>query len=501
MLSHNLQALEVPIKEMPPNLQDTSTTTLKTQSVGLQEIAISDTLPTQETQTLEQLRTINHKLEVKVMQQASQIRQLEKQLQDEQKKHIKSNQLLAKSEARLQAIVRNAFDLIIVLEADMRIQYQSPAIEQILGYKPGNKNGKFFGELIHPDDLAAVESYLANLLGQFGPQKPIEFRKRHANNSWVYLEAIGSNCLHDSSVGGIIINLRDITEKKQHFEKVLTTNIDINQFRETEVKVSQLEFNDRKFSQVICEFGYDFTVLPDGVFVCEWMTEGFTSIAGYTLEELKSLGWLHFNLIHPDDEQIVWQQIQSCASNCTEESEYRIITKNGEVRWLRDRKQIIWDDEQNCVTRVYGICQDITECKRSQVALRESERTLQRFIKVASLAIIGMDVNGKVTLWNPAAEKLFGWMLPEVEGNRLSIIPEEHKEKFYALFQSSLQGEVHNSVKLHLKKKDDLLFESYYSTVPMRDAAGKIIGTMYIFSQVVEEPFWVRYLRPPMLRV
>ncbi|HLO48017.1 MAG TPA: PAS domain S-box protein [Kamptonema sp.] len=479
MLSDNLHQLETKVNQLSPLLENTS----------------SDQLFPHEMHSLEQLRKINHTLEVKAMQQASQIRQLEKQLQEEQKKHIKSNQLLARSEARLQSIIRNAFDLIVVLEYDMRIQYESPALEHILGYKPEDRRGKVFGDLIHPDDLPHVKSYLTNLLEQFGAQEPIEFRKRHANNYWVYLEAIGSNFLHDSSVGGIVLNVRDITEKKQNLEKILTTNIDLEQFRETEAKASQLEFSDRNFSQISREFAYDFTVLPDGLFVCEWMTEAFSWIAGYTLEELNTLGWLQFNLIHPDDEQIVWQQIQSCSSSCTKENEYRIITKKGELRWLRDTQQIIWDDEQKCVTRICGICQDITEAKRIEVALRETERTLQRFIKVASLAIIGMDVNGKVTLWNPAAEKLFGWMLPEVEGNRLPIIPEEHTENFYALFQSSLQGEVHNGVKLHLKNKYDSLFENYYSTVPMRDATGKIIGTMYIFSQVVEEPFWARYLR------
>ncbi|NJM62209.1 MAG: PAS domain S-box protein [Oscillatoriales cyanobacterium RU_3_3] len=112
-------------------------------------------------------------------------------------------------------MLRNSSDLITIIEADGRIRDQSSVVlHRILGYKPEQRIGEFQADIMHPDDIPDWEAYFAKLLKQPGIAPPIEYRKRHASGYWVYLEVIANNLLHDSSINGIIINSRDITQRK-----------------------------------------------------------------------------------------------------------------------------------------------------------------------------------------------------------------------------------------------------------------------------------------------
>ncbi|MDI6739217.1 MAG: PAS domain S-box protein, partial [Candidatus Edwardsbacteria bacterium] len=122
---------------------------------------------------------------------------------------------LARSEERFRAMVQNSSDNIIVINAAGAITYQSPSVERVLGYKPAALLGTNAFDLIHPEDRPRVmDAVLANL-DRPGVIKQIEYRAKHADGSWVYLESVGNNLLHDPVIGGIVINTRDVTERRQ----------------------------------------------------------------------------------------------------------------------------------------------------------------------------------------------------------------------------------------------------------------------------------------------
>ena len=202
------------INELPPQLQKNLINSLQELSAQLQELAASyQSLYQQKLAATEDKKL--HSLEQTVSQKNSQIRDLEAQLQKEKTKNRIATQEFTKSESRLQTILRHSSDLITIIEAGGRIRYVSPAIERILGYKREERIGQVQGELLHPDDVAAWQSYFENLLANPGVAQPIEHRQRHANGSWVYVEEIANNLLFDSNLKGIVINTRDITERKQ----------------------------------------------------------------------------------------------------------------------------------------------------------------------------------------------------------------------------------------------------------------------------------------------
>jgi phosphoserine phosphatase RsbU/P len=122
---------------------------------------------------------------------------------------------LRQSEAHFRRMIENASDLISIMDPQGVIQYQSPAITRILGYEQDELTGKPAFDFIAPEDVEpTLERW--RLLHE-NPSEPIlsEFRFRHKDGSWRYMEGIGAALVPDSIGAGIIVNSRDITLRKE----------------------------------------------------------------------------------------------------------------------------------------------------------------------------------------------------------------------------------------------------------------------------------------------
>ncbi|MGD0209498.1 MAG: PAS domain S-box protein [Desulfomonilia bacterium] len=127
---------------------------------------------------------------------------------------------LKESDKRFRSLIQKSLDMIIVLDGKGFVTYETPSLENILGYQPGYLIGKSPFEFIHPDDLKRVADDLSEVYLKTNPGVPTEVRVRKADDTWVYLEAIGQNLLEDPAINGIVITARDITERK-HKEEAL----------------------------------------------------------------------------------------------------------------------------------------------------------------------------------------------------------------------------------------------------------------------------------------
>ncbi|TAF29258.1 MAG: PAS domain S-box protein [Oscillatoriales cyanobacterium] len=290
---------------------------------------------------------------------------------------------------------------------------------------------------------------------------------------------------------------------------------DISDRKKAEAALRASESRYRIISQITSEFAYAFKVLPDGTWICEWMTEAVTNITGYTKEEIRTSGGLQFHCIHPDDVEMLLEQMQFRASSGKEVSEYRIITKSGEIRWIWDCRQVVWDEVEKRVVGIYGACQDITKHKLAQAKLCETNQVLQGLMKALPLPVVGVDTNALVTVWNPAAERVFGWKESEVLGELLPIVASAQNVDFYAMFDSELAGETQVARECRRRRKDGSSIDMCLWTAPMRDAEGLISGSIKILSEICEangdeenfgrllsrkdrlEPFWARYVNLP----
>jgi PAS domain S-box-containing protein len=136
-------------------------------------------------------------------------------VQEDVTQRKKAEEELRQSEERFRSLVQYASDIITVIEAEGTIRYQSPSIERILGYGPEELIGSSAFDYVHREDAEKVQSALAEALKSQEVSPLVEFRFRHKDGSWRFLEAVGNNLLADPSVGGMVVNSRDITERKQ----------------------------------------------------------------------------------------------------------------------------------------------------------------------------------------------------------------------------------------------------------------------------------------------
>jgi diguanylate cyclase (GGDEF)-like protein/PAS domain S-box-containing protein len=119
----------------------------------------------------------------------------------------------SRSEARLQALVEHSTDVVTVIGRDQLVTWQAPSLERVLGFQPEVLLGRRLSTIVHPDDVPLVERFLAAALERPG-SRTINARFRHARGGWRQVEAVADNRLDDPAVVGVVLNMRDITERK-----------------------------------------------------------------------------------------------------------------------------------------------------------------------------------------------------------------------------------------------------------------------------------------------
>ena len=129
---------------------------------------------------------------------------------------------LRQSEQRFRSLIENATDITIIIDGEGIFRYISPSVKRILGYAPHQAIGRNALEIVHPDDCATIAQTLNKVIeNPKRSQSPVEYRVRHRNGYWCYVEAVATNLLYDPAVKGIVINCHDITQRKLAEEKLL----------------------------------------------------------------------------------------------------------------------------------------------------------------------------------------------------------------------------------------------------------------------------------------
>jgi PAS domain S-box-containing protein len=132
----------------------------------------------------------------------------------------KAEEALRRSEQHFRSLIENALDIIIIVDERGTVLFASPSIERVLGYSPEELMGRSGFDLAHPDDLAVLMQKYGDRMHQPGATTSIQFRCRHKDQSWRILEANSKNLLYDPVVTGVVINSRDVTERRQAEESL-----------------------------------------------------------------------------------------------------------------------------------------------------------------------------------------------------------------------------------------------------------------------------------------
>ncbi len=111
---------------------------------------------------------------------------------------------------------------------------------------------------------------------------------------------------------------------------------------------------------------------------------------------------------------------------------------------------------------------------------------LEALIRASPLAIISLDLQGRVRLWNPAAERLSGWAASEVIGRTYPLVPPDRRDEFIALRDRATQGEALTDIEVRRQKKDGTPIDISIFSAPLRNDAGAVIGTVGILADITE---------------
>jgi diguanylate cyclase (GGDEF)-like protein/PAS domain S-box-containing protein len=122
---------------------------------------------------------------------------------------------LAQREKRFRTIVEKSWSGVVLLDSEMRFSYAGSSTQYLIGYDEQELIGRDFFEFVHPRDEAAARKSLAAVLDTHNREAHGELRFRHKNGTWVWLEGFSQNLLHEPSVNGIVVNYRDVSQRKE----------------------------------------------------------------------------------------------------------------------------------------------------------------------------------------------------------------------------------------------------------------------------------------------
>jgi PAS domain S-box-containing protein len=118
-------------------------------------------------------------------------------------------------ERRFRALIEESNDIISIIDAEGRFQYQSPSLRHVLGHDPEETVGDTAWEYIHPEDHETVKKTLEEWIADPDTEESVEYRARDADGSWHWMEANGNDQLDNPAVGGYVVYSRDITHRKE----------------------------------------------------------------------------------------------------------------------------------------------------------------------------------------------------------------------------------------------------------------------------------------------
>lgn len=315
---------------------------------------------------------------------------------------------LRESENWYQTIFDHIHDGIAILKYG-KVEYVSDRALEIFGCTRESYEQYIGFDFAVPEE----RSYLLQLLVEIRQkdifQDDLEF--------WIIAQDGTRRCVHNRFS---IIHRGD----EDSYQLVIMT--DITHRKKTEQALRVSEERHRIISDLVSDYAYSFRIEPDGTYKPEWLTDAFTRITGFsTPEEIDSFAGL-LSLIHMEDQSLASRYGERIMSGEPTVSEFRIVAKNGEVRWIRDYSLPVWDDRKGRVVRLFGAAQDITQRKAVQEALEQSEIRNKAILEASPDWVFHVSRTGIILDYKPGRERDLFKSLNISPGNKLKeVFPQE----------------------------------------------------------------------------
>jgi PAS domain S-box-containing protein len=373
------------------------------------------------------------------------------------------------------AMIEHSLDAFALVDARGAVLYANQGAVRLLGGDLEAALTWSVSMLVHPDDVRRLATWVTELLATPGNQRHGVLRCRHADGSWRWLEGTASNLLHEPGVEAIVVNVRDVTERRRAEEGLLKS--------QERFLLAARATNDAV---------WDWDLRTDEV----WWNDGIRSLFGYGHDGVTPhVAWWSEH-IHPHDHERVIGSVQAVLATGEQSwsAEYRFRRADGGYAEVFDRAYVLFD-EGGRPRRMIGAMMDISERKRAEEALRETSRMLRALIESSPLPILAVDRDCRVQLWNDAATRVFGWTEDEVLGRFLPTVPAEEREAFAELLGRYVRGHTARTYETRRVRKDGRPIDVLVSPAVLVDEAGAVVGAMAVIDDVTERRYLEEQLR------
>ncbi|MDB5308238.1 MAG: domain S-box-containing protein [Gemmataceae bacterium] len=383
------------------------------------------------------------------------------------------------AEERFRVLTESSSDAVALVGADGTVLYASPSARRILGRSPAEVVGRSGFEFIHPDDVGDLRRQLDQLLTTRDGAIMAEIRARHRDGRWRWIEYVGTNLLGNPVVRAVVVNFRDVTDRRQAAESL----------RDREALLRTL--GDNLPGGAV----YQVMPLPGGARKFTYVSAGIERLFGVTPAEVLADPTALYGLILPEDApRVLAEETVSETTGGPFDCEFRARTRPGEVKWVHCRSaprrlpdgRVLYD----------GLIMDVTGRKLAEAQLRDRAEEVEALMQIIPVGVwMAHDPDCRVVTGNRAGEALL--RMPGGANLSAAAPPGERPTHFRVLQggreltadELPLQAAVTRGVEVRDFEEevvfgDGTVVHLYGSAVPLRDGEGRVRGGVAAFVDV-----------------
>lgn len=352
-------------------------------------------------------------------------------------------------------LIENARDVITLIDEQGLIKFQSPSVQIQLGYTPEELLGTSVFDLLHEDDVAAAIEALQKVTAGIEGVPPTLVRFLHKDQNWRYVEVVGQVLV--GKISGVVLNTREITVRQE-------TLVALHKSEES----FQAAFNATSAINAI-------SIAETGEFID--INDSWANTMGWTREEVIGKTALELNIwgIKKNRDDFINSLINQGELR---QFETEFYTKRGERRnFLVDAK--ILDVEGN--TRMFLSCTDITERKRVEKELKDSERRYRDLVEHIPYVVWRMNLEGVHTYLSPGVKAMSGYDPEELIGLPFDefwgkLLVADSNRIAGEGFVQRLRGATEEFIyEVDCKRKDGSRYTAELHSVPVLNEDGEIV--------------------------
>jgi diguanylate cyclase (GGDEF)-like protein/PAS domain S-box-containing protein len=313
------------------------------------------------------------------------------------------------------AVIHHAWGIVGVGDARGRVEWVSPSVEAVLGYRPDELVGSRGSDLVHPDDLERVRGAYTALVEQGVAPGPVVVRGQHRSGEWRHLELVLSSGVADPAVQGVVVNASDVTDR---------------------IEAEAAASSPTLFRQV-----------ADSAPVMLWMTDTsggavffnrrWYEFTGRAPDEELDQGWQAG--LHPDDRERVAAAVRDRFGNREPyEIDYRVRTADGSHRRVVDVGVPRYDAEGRFAGHV-GTVIDVTDRIEAEAARRLSESRFRALVQNSHDLVSIYDDQGRFVFASPSHRRVLGYEPDELLGQpAIDLLHPAEREEVARAFAEQL---------------------------------------------------------------